>query len=212
MMATVLLIRHGETEWNRERVYRGRKDIPLSDNGRSQANRLAAALAESPIKTIYASPLSRAVETAVAVARVKGLEVNIREEFIDMDFGDWEGLSVDEARERDPELYDTWENAPQDFVPPHGESLTAIRTRADAGLAQIIQTHPDQLIAIVTHRVVCKLLICSILGLPSAAFWKIQQDVCCFNAFSIDEDKSVLLRMNDTCHLHAPLGEVRLDF
>lgn len=211
-MTTVLLIRHGETEWNREKVYRGRKDIPLSDNGRSQANRLAAILAESPIKAVYASPLSRAVETAIAVARVKGMEVNVHDAFIDMDFGDWEGLSVEEARDRDPELYAIWECAPDDFVPPQGESLAAIRNRAEEGLAQIVESHPDQLIVVVTHRVVCKLLICSILGLPSTAFWKIQQDVCCLNAFSIDGDTSVLLRMNDTCHLQAAIGDVKLDF
>jgi phosphoserine phosphatase len=211
-MTTFFLIRHGETEWNRELVYRGRKDLPLSENGRRQIQKLAAALAETPITAIHASPLVRAVDTAQAIAAVKGLEVQTCDELIDMDFGEWEGLSVAEARQRDPELYEKWEHDPAAFHAPEGESLAEIQARIRGILTRLAAEYPNQVVALVTHRVVCKLMICEVLGLSSKAFWQIQQEVCCWNAFSIDAEKRVLLHMNDTCHLRAPLGEVKVDF
>jgi phosphoserine phosphatase len=211
-MTTFLLIRHGETEWNREKVYRGRKDIPLSENGRAQARHLAAALREEKMEAIYASPLSRAMETAAAIAASRSLDIVPCDGLVDMSFGEWEGLSVDEARARDPQAYAIWENDPADFVPPGGESLAAIRSRIAETLGELVQKHPSGTVALVTHRVVCKLMICEVLGLENAAFWKIQQDVCCLNAFTVSNGRYVLVRMNETCHLQASVGAVKLDF
>ena len=211
-MTTFLLIRHGETDWNREKVFRGRKDIPLSDNGREQAHKLGAALANEPIAAIYASPLSRAADTAAAIAAGRNINITYRDELLDMDFGDWEGLALEEVQARYPEQFKIWEERPQDFPGRGGESLAKVRNRAAKLLNELTKKHPTGTVALVTHRVLCKLLICEVLGLDNSAFWKIQQDVCCLNAFSVEAGRYVLLKMNETGHLQAPTGEVKLDF
>jgi len=210
-MTRFLLLRHGETEWNREMIFRGRKEIPLSEEGREQARRLAAALGNEPIAKIYSSPLSRAAETAEILRAGRGLEMHLREELIDMNFGEWEGLSVVEAEARYPKEYRLWQEQPEDFLPPGGEGLRAIRTRASSLLQELSGRHAGETIALVTHRVVCKMLLCEALGLDDSAFWKIQQDLCALNLFTAEEGKYVVQRMNDTCHLRQ-LGGVVVDF
>lgn len=207
-MTRFLLLRHGETEWNRELVFRGRKDIPLSEHGREQARRLAEALREEPIDALYCSPLARAQETAEALNAGRELTLQLREELLDMDFGEWEGLAVSEVEARYPEEFARWRDHPAEALPPGGEGLRDIRARAAALLGELCARHQEATVAIVTHRVVCKLLVCEVLGLANSAFWRIQQDVCALNIFSAAAGKFVLLRMNDTCHLRSEAAGV----
>jgi broad specificity phosphatase PhoE len=241
IMTKFLLIRHGETEWNRELIFRGRSDIPLSAVGRRQAAKLAAALAAEPLAAIYASPLSRAQDTAAAIAQTRNLAVMTSPHLIDMNCGAWEGLSVAEVQARYPQEYEMWTNHPEKLILPGGEGLAAVRTRLRRGLRQWHKLHENQTIALVTHRIVCKILLCEILRLPNSAFWQIQQDLCALNVFAnsglplVNPDsasstgrltrgcprglrthakfgKYVLLKMNDTCHLRGIAGKPSVDF
>jgi len=200
-MTNFLLIRHGETEWNRELIFRGRADIPLSAKGREQAAQLAAALVNEKIDAIYASPLFRARETAAPLAISRNLEVAASESLLDMNFGEWEGLSVKEVETRFPELFQLWQQHPELCVPPGGESLAQIRDRVKSGLHEWLTRHPGQTVVLVTHRVVCKIMLCEVLGLDNSAFWRIQQDVCTLNRFCREEKDYRLLNLNDTSHL-----------
>ncbi len=211
-MTRFYLIRHGETEWNRELVFRGRADIPLSEHGRQQAARLAEALAGEPLAAVYSSPLSRAVETAKPVAARLGREVRESEALLDMDFGEWEGRAVAEVEARWPEAFRQWADRPGEFTPPGGEGLRAIRDRSKTGLEKWTAQHPEETIALVTHRVVCKVMLLEALGLDNSAFWRIQQDVCCLNLFAAQDGKYVIYRVNDTCHLRETGAQPGADF
>jgi len=113
---------------------------------------------------------------------------------------------------RYPEGFRLWAERPSEFISPGGEGLRAVRQRVKGGLAEWVSQHPEENIILITHRVVCKVMLCEVLGLKDSAFWKIQQDVCGLNVFAANDGKYVLLRMNDTCHLRTGAGSPEPDF
>jgi len=104
-MTEIILARHGETAWNVAEVFRGRLGVGLNETGQKQAALLAEYLSNLGIEALYSSPLPRALQTAEAVARLCGLKVNIEARLTDFDFGQWQGLSLQEVREKYSELY-----------------------------------------------------------------------------------------------------------
>ena len=124
----IFLLRHGQVASNRQMRYVGSSDEPLTDLGIEQARSMGEALASLPIAAVVSSPLQRARGTAEQVAAGRGLEVRIDDRLREQSFGEWEGLSSDEARARDPELYAAWGRR-DDVVPPGGESQIAMQTR-----------------------------------------------------------------------------------
>jgi broad specificity phosphatase PhoE len=203
-MAEVVVIRHGETAWNRDEVFRGRADVPLSERGRQQAQRLAGALAGRPIEAVYSSPLSRARETAAPVAEAVGLEVVQDERLVDMSFGEWEGVPRAEVEERWPELYGTWTREPEQFRAPGGESLAEVLARVRPAVDEIAARH--EVAALVSHRVVCKVLLCEALGSGAAGFWRVRVDTASVSVLERGERGWAVTRVNDTHHLRG-LGE-----
>ena len=197
----IILIRHGQTAWNTQEIFRGRADVPLDEVGLRQAQALAEAMRAEPISAIFTSPLSRAVQTAQALADSHGLVPVAVQDLIDIDFGAWEGLPHDGVREQFPELYATWQAQPEGVTFPGGENLEAVRQRASAALAELVEQCPGQTIALVAHRVVNKVLICHILGLPNSHFWQIKQDTAAINRFRGTSAGYIVDCLNDTCHL-----------
>ena len=112
MSTTILLIRHGETAWNREKIFRGVADIPLNETGRAQARLVARALASRSIAAGYASPLSRALETANIVLEPHGVRAAAHEGLTDLDYGEWTGLKDDDVAARWPEGHARWRTRP----------------------------------------------------------------------------------------------------
>jgi len=211
-MTTVYLIRHGQTAWNREEVFRGRADIPLNDTGRKEALLTGQYLRGVKVGSVYSSPLSRAVETAEAIARHQGKEVQILDGLIDIDFGRWQGVSHEGVRERYGELYRQWKDTPHLVRFPGGESLEEVRERALREIHEAIQTHAVETLVMVSHRVVNKVVICGLLGLDNSHFWEIGQDTGCINILEFGEG-FILRRLNDTSHLVSIEEErVRIDF
>jgi broad specificity phosphatase PhoE len=147
-MTKVLLVRHGATEWNTNKRAQGMADIELNDEGRLQALDTAQQLGDLDIKAIYSSDLKRAVDTARAIADVKGLEVHLDPDFREIDQGEWTGLEVAEIKERWPEL---WGPARHYSTRPGGESPQQVRERALRGLKRVVKEHPDDLVVIVSH-------------------------------------------------------------
>jgi len=197
----IVLLRHGQTAWNKQEIFRGQADVPLDEVGLRQAQALANALCAEPISQVFTSPLTRAVQTAEAVAESRGLVPVPVPRFIDIDFGAWEGLAHEVVRERFPELYATWQAQPEKVTFPGGENLDAVCQRASAALTELVQQSPGQTIALVAHRVVNKVLICHILGLPNSHFWQIRQDTAAINRFHIIGGSYIVDCLNDTCHL-----------
>ena len=200
-MTRIYLVRHGTTDWNKEEVFRGRVDCKLNETGQAEANALAAYFQDVPIDVIYSSPLSRAVETAQAIAGPRNLPVIPEPAFIDIDFGQWHGLPLKEVKEKYPELYRLWRERPEVITFPGGENLAQVRSRTFEAFQRVVQKNLEKTVLIVAHRVVTKVLICALLGLDDAHFWQIKQDTTAVNAFEYVRGVFITSLINDTCHL-----------
>jgi broad specificity phosphatase PhoE len=212
-VTSIYLVRHGQTAWNREEIFRGRTNVPLDETGLKQAELAGKYLKEVEIDAIYSSPLSRALETAEKIARFHNLKVQPLEGIIDMSFGNWEGQAHQEIKKNDSETYRRWREEPHLVRLPGGESLDGVRARSMAALEKVIPKHSGKSLVLVSHRVVCKVLICAILGLDNSHFWQIVQDPTAINLIQYRNEKYILSLMNETCHLK-PLKEerVKIDF
>jgi broad specificity phosphatase PhoE len=211
-MSEIFIIRHGETTWNREEVFRGRADVPLSERGREQARLLADALRDARIEAIYSSPLLRATETAAPLAAALGINVVTDERLIDMSFGTWEGRARTEIESAEPELYRVWHEEPQRFRAPGGESLSEVLARAWPAFEEIARRHETGRAAVVSHRVVCKLLLCAAIGIREAGFWRLRVDTASVSAVARSEHGWVVTRLNDTHHLRGTREGPTADF
>ena len=211
-MTAIILIRHGETDWNREQVFRGRIDVALNEVGVTQARAVQDSLKDTEIDGIYSSPLSRAFETATIVGENRNVAVRGEEGFIDIDFGAWQGLSHQKVKEEYQDLYETWLRQPHLVIFPKGESLEDVQKRSIQALEGIVKNNPGKTLVLVSHRVVLKVLLCTILGLELSHFWYIRQDTCAINRFELKDGNYFLTLLNDTCHLRVVQGASQVDF
>jgi broad specificity phosphatase PhoE len=204
-MTRIILVRHGQTEWNRVERFRGRADVPLNETGLAQAEATGRRIASmwQPV-AVYASPLSRAVKTAEAIARSFALPVQVHPGLADIDYGLWQGLTPDEARARWPEIVEAWYTAPHTVHIPGGETLADLRTRAMATVNDLAARHSGQTLGMVGHTVINRIILLGVLGLGNDRFWRIRQDTCAINVFEAEADGFTLVSMNDTCHLQKP--------
>jgi len=204
-MTRFVLVRHGQTEWNREERFRGRADVPLNETGLAQAAATGARVAaEWRPAAVYSSPLSRAARTAEAVARPHGLPVVMLAGLMDIDYGQWQGLSPEEVRQKWPEELAAWFDTPQEARIPGGETLDDLRLRAMSAVRDLAGTHAEQTIVLVGHTVVNRIILLAVLGLGHDRFWRLRQEPCALNVFEWDRADFVLVSLNDTCHLREP--------
>jgi broad specificity phosphatase PhoE len=165
------------------------------------------------IDSIYSSPLSRATETAQAVAVSKGLSVIPDAAFIDMDYGEWQGLPLEGVKVKYPDLYRLWLDRPQEVTFPGGENLSRVRARAWERYGRVAQGNPGKTVLVVSHRVVTKVLICAALGLDDSHFWQIKQDTAAVNCFEYTGKTVIVSLINDTCHMKSINSNIsRKDF
>jgi broad specificity phosphatase PhoE len=207
-MTLLILARHGETAWNVEEVFRGQIDLELNQTGIRQAELLAEYLSGQKIEAVYSSPLKRALKTAEAVAHRHQLEVEVSPGLIDGNFGQWQGLSLREVKEKYKKLYQQWAESPQLIKIPSGESLDVVRERALKVVNGVTAKHTGTVV-LVSHRVVIKVLVCALLGLDNSHFWNIKQDVGGTTFFNYENGRFVLTRHNDTSYLR-PLKKAEL--
>ncbi len=201
-MTRIILVRHGETEWNRVERFRGRADVPLNAAGLAQAEATGRRIAADVTPAaVYSSPLSRAVVTAEAIAGHFALAVQVHPGLADIDYGEWQGLTPDEARARWPEINHAWYNAPQTARIPGGETLDDLRARAMAAVSELAARHAGQTIVLVGHTVVNRIILLGVLGLGNDRFWRLRQDTCAVNVFEAEGDDFTLVSLNDTYHL-----------
>ena len=201
-MTQIILVRHGETEWNVEEVFRGRIDIDLNETGLKQAQLLAKYLSNMKIDAIYSSPLRRALTTAEIMANYHKLKVEIAPGLIDFDYGEWQDLPHQEVRDKYSRLYAQWINHPDRLRMPAGESLDEVRKRAMSVVDRVIAKYEGSVV-LVSHRVVNKVLICTLLGLDNSHFWNIKQDTCGITSFTYENEQFILTKHNDTSYLRS---------
>lgn len=199
-MLRLMLVRHGETEWNAQRRYQGQSDVPLSALGRRQAERVAERLAGRKIDAVYASDLSRAWETAQIIVAGSGLRVIPEPRLRELKFGVLEGLTFDEAREQYPEMIAAWLD---DFNrPPEGaERIEAFIARIVSLLDELKRKHDEQIVLLVAHGGSLSEILRVVLGLSRNQRWYIEMENASLSEVSIAETYVSLGRLNDTCHL-----------
>jgi len=210
-MAELILARHGETVWNVEKIYRGRTDVNLDEVGIKQADLLGKYLSNWELAAIYSSPLNRATDTANIIARYQKIGVQIAEGLVDFDYGEWQSLPEQEVKRLYPDLLNEWHNNPHKVRMPAGESLEDVRRRAIEVVNDVLSKYQGSVV-LVSHRVVNKVLICSLLGLDNSYFWNIKQDVGGITIFNYAAGRFVLTKHNDTSHLKELQKSVLDDF
>lgn len=201
MSLRLLLVRHAETDWNRERRYQGWTDTPLSEAGRVQAEAAARRLAGSRLAAVWSSPLRRARDTAAAIAVPHGLEIHTDDAFKEMRFGPWEGLTVDEVRARFPEPSRAWAETPQLASWSGAETLAQVRARVLAGLDELRGTYPGQAVCLVAHGISSRILILEALGLGLDRLWSLQLSSTGISELEFSDDWTAVHRMNTLVHL-----------
>ena len=207
MSLRLLLLRHAETDWNRERRYQGWTDTLLSAAGRAQAEAAGRLLADSRLGAVWASPLQRARDTAAVIAAPHGLEVQTDPAFREMGFGPWEGLTVGEARTRFPEEYRAWIETPHLASWPGAETLAEVRKRVLAGLDELRGAYAGQTVCLVAHGISSRILILEALGLGLDRVWSLQLSSTGISELEFREDWTALHRMNTLVHLdRVPAG------
>jgi broad specificity phosphatase PhoE len=197
----IVVIRHGRTEWNRVERFRGRADIDLDEVGKKQAEATAKRVAELGLSVIYASPLRRTMTTARILSEYLDLKLSPLPGIMDIDYGGWQGLTPEEAATRDSSLYSQWREHPHLVTFPGGESLADVRNRAADAVESVLAQTDNKTIAVVSHKVVCQLLILHFIALDNSHFWQIGQDVAAVNLFHVRDNVPSAVLLNDTCHL-----------
>ena len=201
-MVRIILVRHGHVNWLAPERFRGRAELPLSSLGRRQA-RAAADYIVATWKpdAVYTSPLGRCRETGAAIAAPFGLEPRPIDGLADIDYGEWQGLTREQAKERWPDETELWFRVPDLAVIPGGETLAALLSRATAALRDIIRRHPEGTVVLVGHDSVNRVLLLFALELPLSRYWHLRQEPCGVNELLFDNSSFIISSINQTQHL-----------
>lgn len=173
MRTTLLLARHGESDWNRDRRWQGFADRPLTERGRRQGEELADRLEETELDAIYSSDLERARATAEAVARRKGLEVRTVRDLREVDVGSWSGLTRAEAEARFPEAYARWLRGGEGWA--DGETYEQLTERVVAAIRRIAEAHDGERVLVVAHGGTIRAVHAAALGVDVHTYRRIQR-------------------------------------
>ena len=202
---TTLLLRHGQTPLSIEKRFSGRGDAALTEVGMGQARSLAARVREVPtVDAIVSSPLRRARQTAEIVAHALDLPVTEDSALAEADFGEWEGLTLAEVRQRYPVEVDEW-FASMEVAPPGGESFAATARRVRGARDRLLRDHPAATVIVVSHVTPIKTFLRFALDAPAHSLYRMELDLTGVSEIDWYPDgATVVKRMNDTSHLRAP--------
>jgi probable phosphoglycerate mutase len=205
----VFLVRHGATVLTAENRFAGAIEVPLSDEGREQARRLALRLSGEPIAAVYASTLGRALETARIAAEPHGLQVATDTRLREISHGRWEEMTRAEVEERFPDEVAGWEADPYTFAPQGGETGLDVTARALPAMLELVRAHPGETILLVSHKATIRLLLSSLLGFDPRRYRdNLDQSPAALNIVDFrGTARARLTLFNDTSHYeHAGLA------
>lgn len=204
-MTRVYLVRHGETEWNSISKIQGRTDTELSDAGIKQAKLLAGRLAGENIDFIYSSSLKRALKTAEIIAEYKRCTVVKSDEYHEICLGPWEGMTINEIKEKYGEHFRVYKEDPANFKLPGAETFMELMERTYGAIRDIVSSHKGSNILVVSHGTAIKAAIIKILGIDIINYSKFRIENASISIIDFQEDmpeKPVILCLNDTNHLN----------
>jgi glutamate-1-semialdehyde 2,1-aminomutase len=202
-MTEIIIIRHGETEWNQTGRFQGHSDVPLSETGRAQAEALGRNLALDHVDAIYASDLIRAMETAAPLAARFGLTVTPDPLLRELNFGAWEGRSFNDVNAENPDAMKQFYNDPECADIPNSEPFPDFQKRVAGRVREIAAEQRGKRVVIVSHGASIRILLTDILAMPIRSIWHISQLNTAVNKIRFEDDGfAVVTLMNDTSHLH----------
>ena len=205
-MARLILVRHGETEWNRLLRYQGQSDIELNRTGLEQAAKVRDRLAGEMIDSIYCSDLKRAVKTAEIIAEKHPSVKKINQSPLlrEMDFGDFEGLNFNQMRESFPHIVDerqAWRNRGASVSAPNGESIAQLGERVSRFAQQLPDHDSNETTLLVAHGGSLQVLMCQLLGVSLDHWWQVRLSSTAVSMLETYEQGVALTLLNDVCHL-----------
>lgn len=208
MHTRIFLVRHGATVLTAEDRFAGATNVQLSDEGRGQAQRLAARLSDERITAVYASPMDRTMETASILAAPHHLKIHPRDGLREISHGRWEQLTRAEVEAKFPEEAAAWEEDPFTFAPDGGESGLEVTARSLPVLMDIVRSHPDGNVLIVSHKATIRLLLSSLLGFDPRRYRdNLDQNPAALNIVDFKGPvRARLTLFNDTSHYDKAAG------
>ncbi|KMO86690.1 phosphoglycerate mutase [Megasphaera cerevisiae DSM 20462] len=202
-MVRIILIRHGETQWNIEGRYQGQEDTQLSERGILQGHMVAEGLRNISIDAAVSSPLERSYMTCSFCAELHHLTVQRDERLLEINHGAWEGCLADEIKARYPTEFQQWHTAPQQVTMPGkgGESLEDVRVRVRDAFNDYAHRYDGKTLLVAAHDAVNKAVICDVMGLDMSHFWQIKQDNTCINVLECQQGQWRIVLLNSTNHM-----------
>ncbi len=200
-MTTILLIRHAVNDFVKTGKLAGwTPEVHLNEEGQAQAEALGKRLADAPINHIYASPLERTMETAAAIQHHHPhLTIEKNTEIAEVRYGDWEGASIASLRGR--KMWDVVQEYPSRASFPNGETMRGVQIRAVDGVERIVQKHPAQMVVIVSHADLIKMVLAHYLGMHLDNFQRIIVSPASINTLMLGHSRPYIATMNDVAHV-----------
>ena len=201
-MVKVILVRHGETDWNlSRRIQGGNSDTQLNQRGRQQAESLALRLKPEKIQVIYSSPLQRARDTALAIAYYHQLPVEVEPSLKEIEVGALEGMRIADVGKRLSELLVTYKQGDELPRLPGGESVAEVQQRVWSTIQRLVDKHRGGVLVVVSHYFSVLTAICSVINLPLSQITRLRLNPGSISIITFDEQTPRLILFNDTCHL-----------
>lgn len=171
-MAQLILVRHGETDWDKENRVQGTLDIPLNAEGEKEAGRICSELSKFKIDAVYSSPASCSFSTAYKIAATRKLKVKKINELNEIDQGVWQGLLLKDIKKRYKKQYNIWKSAPSSGQPPKGECIRSVYDRAVNAIHKIIDKHKNGSICVVSGDIILSIIKCYLKNIAPERIWK----------------------------------------
>ncbi|MBS4539944.1 histidine phosphatase family protein [Clostridium sp. D2Q-11] len=196
-MKRLYIIRHGESKWNELGRVQGQKDIELTEKGQLQALKVANKLKNTDFEYIYSSDLNRAYNTAKIISDKLSTELIQIEDLREINFGDWQGLTLEEIEKKNNKDYYTWRNTPHNLTIPKGESLIKVQERAMGFINKLHEKHKGKNILLVSHGVVIKVILLGLLDLDLSNYRKLSISNCGLTIVEFINNKPQIKCMNE---------------
>lgn len=195
----LILVRHGETSWNRQKKIQGSSDIGLNGLGTEQAQKLASSLRDEQIEAIITSPLKRAYETARAISQYHDVNIEVENDLQELNTGELEGLTFPEVMARYPTFVQDWRDNRASLVMPNGESLIELQNRAWQVIQRTISNTKNTVV--VSHNFALATILCKLQNLDISSSREIHLGVASKTCVDIENGKAVVSSFNQTDHL-----------
>jgi alpha-ribazole phosphatase len=203
----LLLVRHGETDWNAAQRFQGQSDVPLNGAGVQQAIALGNRLWHEHIDVIYVSDLQRAHDTARLIAEHHSCKIHADSRLREISFGTWEGQTYDEIKKSTPSALAAWEADILTTPPPNGETLGQLTARVGSMLSDLRTQHADQTLLIVAHGGPLQVLLCLALNLSPSMYWQFHLSPASLSEIAFYPAGAILNLLNDTAICPSPLSQ-----